>query len=288
MADNEQEQREELSRCLDVLADGGQAQSTDAAVQEWLEAAVYVKTVFSPPPAVTDTTTLAAVVAGRLAARRQRFWLFSSMAGVAAAAVIALALHLLPASPDGGLVAQNTPAAPAAPAGAVADNPAAPVAPPAATPQDITASPPATKAAPDAVPPAADNAAANDNAVNDAVAESAATNSGAKTSTVSSAGGSRAIAFLSLPGRSADAVSVDRASGVIRQVYNLGAAGPLIITQRPRTAGQQVAMRSLAAQDGLNRVYVTVDGLDVTVEGRLPAAELQKIAAALVVRQVQP
>lgn len=281
--DKEQAQREELSRCLDVLAGGGRVTSTDAAVREWVDTAAYVKAVFTPPD-VPDTKALAAAVAARLMARqrqRRRFWLFSGAAGTVAAVVAALALHLTTIAPGGEWAVQNAPAAPSAPANTTAESPTEPAAPPTTVKQD-TASQPTHHV--DAASPAP--AASAPRALENVAEEDAAADRGAPAASPSAAS-SRAIAFLSLPGRNADAVSVDRASGVIRQVYNLGAAGPVTITQRPHAAGPQVALRSFAAQEGLNRITVTVDGMDVTVEGRLPAAELQKIAAALVVRQVQ-
>lgn len=306
--DKEQERREELSRCLDALACGRAAVSADADVQALADTAAYIKKIFLPPPAPLEAAALAEAVATRLAAERRhrrRGWLFSGVAGAAAAIVVALALHLQPGVPGGAETGQS----PAVTGGEWAKQqqqllaepgrdgetpPAGITVPPpagtgeqATTPATPAVSPPLYAVAPagQTIPPVEDAAPA---ATGNVKASASAGHT-----TTSNGGASQTVAFLTLPGRSAETVYIDRASGMVRQVYNLGAAGPVIITQRPRQAGATgreaaLAMRPSAVPEGANKITVTVGDWEVTVEGKLPPPDLQKIAVALVPQHVQP
>lgn len=96
-----------------------------------------------------------------------------------------------------------------------------------------------------------------------------------------------------LPGTKPDTVDVDKESGVIRQVYNAGGDKEFVVTQGlPRTMKETPDFNPKEPSDAnssfgtseLNKVVVTLGGVDVTVEGHQTMDELQKIGTKLVVK----
>ena len=103
--------------------------------------------------------------------------------------------------------------------------------------------------------------------------------------------------YLTWAGRQPDEVTVDRATGAVRQVYGAGGDQEIVITQRvtSRAAGdgqrvyksagfpETVDSPATKKTDGkkINRVTLNVKGYVVTVEGSQSKEELWKIAQSL-------
>lgn len=100
--------------------------------------------------------------------------------------------------------------------------------------------------------------------------------------------------MLALADRKADAVTIDAAAKIIRQVYRQGAPDEIIITQAPKRAA---AARSLPQPPmtmaaplpnqaaikapNRNKVSVTIDNTEVTIEGAASEEELLSLAKTL-------
>ena len=97
---------------------------------------------------------------------------------------------------------------------------------------------------------------------------------------------------LKLPGRSPDSITQDSADS-IRQVFNTGTPQELVISQRKLPTGQKnaaVHSEQAATRDtknysvgppGPNKLTVTINGQEVTLEGRQSLEELAELAKTL-------
>lgn len=102
--------------------------------------------------------------------------------------------------------------------------------------------------------------------------------------------------LLVLPGRTAQSVTVAPDRKQIEQIYKLHGRDEVRVIQRlpgvlPAADAADEASRPSNAStvnDKVNRVTVTRDGYEVSVEGRQPTAELKKLADSLVIREAMP
>ena len=97
---------------------------------------------------------------------------------------------------------------------------------------------------------------------------------------------------LKLSGRSPDSITQDSADS-IRQVFNTGTPQELVISQRKLPTGQKnaaVQSEQAATRDtknysvgppGPNKLTVTINGQEVTLEGRQSLEELAELAKKL-------
>ena len=97
---------------------------------------------------------------------------------------------------------------------------------------------------------------------------------------------------LKLPGRTPDTITQDSADN-IRQVFNTGTPQELVISQRKLPTGQKnaaVHSEQAATRDtknysvgppGPNKLTVTINGQEVTLEGRQSLEELAELAKTL-------
>lgn len=94
--------------------------------------------------------------------------------------------------------------------------------------------------------------------------------------------------MMVLPNQTAQSTTIDVENGVIKQVYTMADHDEITITQR-LDDGREVKNRILPslAKDAINSLTVKVDGYLVTVEGKKTRAELQKIAASLVEKEIK-
>ncbi|MDF2633707.1 MAG: hypothetical protein K0R78_581 [Pelosinus sp.] len=117
----------------------------------------------------------------------------------------------------------------------------------------------------------------------------------------------RKIAMMMvMPNQEAKSIKIDNTSGIIQQVYNLGNHDEIIITQRPLEENRERSkddankeeVHALAEDVGLqpfakntkgsiNIITVKMDQYDITIEGNKTPTELQKIAEALIVKEVE-
>lgn len=284
MTHSEEAKMNELSAAIDAINRGEAPGGKDDEIRELAAVARLLKRS-GPPPAIMAglVDTLGAELAAKR--RRRRLWLTSGAAGTAAAALLVFALNTAPPPP-----LQPQPAIP--PAGSVVIQ---------TVPQPV----PETARADDAAPPAGQPAPAREAAPAPAAREAAPAREAAvpdRPATVAQEDGasqqrrmfakapdktaervaSTAADFLAWPGHDPESVTLDKKTSTVRQVYGSG-DGAIIITQRPAgdAADAPVNGSSAAKADKANRVTLTVRGLVVTVEGNLPAAELQKIARSL-------
>jgi hypothetical protein len=97
-----------------------------------------------------------------------------------------------------------------------------------------------------------------------------------------------------LPGRTPDSITKDVASGSVRQVFNAGTPQELVITQRrlpqmekdaalqsKSQAAPEAARKYSTGSNNLNKVVVTINGQEVTLEGRQTVDELTELAKLL-------
>ncbi len=117
----------------------------------------------------------------------------------------------------------------------------------------------------------------------------------------------RKIAMMMvMPNQEAKSIKIDNTNGIIQQVYNLGNHDEIIITQRPleenrerrKDDANKEEVHALAEDGGLqpfakntkgsiNIITVKMDQYDITIEGNKTPTELQKIAEALIVKEVE-
>ena len=98
---------------------------------------------------------------------------------------------------------------------------------------------------------------------------------------------------LQLAGRTPDSITKDVASGSVRQVFNAGTPQELVISQRKLPTGQKnaaVHSEQAATRDtknysvgppGPNKLTVTINRQEVTLEGRQSLEELAELAKTL-------
>ena len=97
---------------------------------------------------------------------------------------------------------------------------------------------------------------------------------------------------LTLPGKTADIITIDKESGSVRQVFFKGTPQEITITQSISAANSTVTPKSSrlpsatdkavdTTQTGLTTVQLTIDGQDVLIEGRRSQQELLQLAESL-------
>ena len=97
---------------------------------------------------------------------------------------------------------------------------------------------------------------------------------------------------LTLPGKTADVITVDKESGSVRQVFFKGTPQEITITQRVPSANSSVTTESSrlpstadkaadTRKTSLTTVQLTIDGQDVLIEGRRSQQELLQLVESL-------
>lgn len=318
--DREQFMAEQLSRCIDKMNSSQDYQVNERQTAELLAVAELVKKT-APVVAVPDAMVQQTIdiLAGELKAQhtnKRRKWLYSGSIGTAAAVLLVTTLQLYNFTPkqpetyqpqlEGTVIiekvaqvpsqteqqiAQTETAVPPTDVMKIANSETDKVTKPAAQ-ADVSHS----QAAP-AKPITEQKSAAITSADVQSKQAPRAAMARMESSTTDSVALKKAQpdhpkeAMVALAGRQARSVEVDKASGTIRQVYDMDQAGEVTVIQKntsPAAAAAEkpsVMSRSVAQADEetkLNKVTVTVDGKEVTVEGKMPKEELLKLAENLV------
>lgn len=301
---------EELSVALDRLNSGQTTQSNDQEISDLLEVAALLRNSDLPakPPAHILSASVEQATAGLHAQtkRRRMPWVYSGLLGAAAALLVFFGLHGTPEIQDiaqqtmPATVPQANPSEKAAPTNTTSSSDAkadtiiaAPVAPmekPRSGPlQDKPAAPNAPAATPPAKPPAPVQPVPAE-----ARAERAAPSLKSAIPPVAPQEKATAdrLVPLKLPGRTPDTITQDSADN-IRQVFNTGTPQELVISQRKLPTGQKnaaVHSEQAATRDtknysvgppGPNKLTVTINGQEVTLEGRQSLEELAELAKTL-------
>ncbi len=251
--------------------------------------------------------------------RRRMPWVYSGLLGAAAALLVFFGLHGTPEIQDiaqqtmPATVPQAKPSEKTAPANTTASSDAksdaksaAPVAPtekplsgPLQAKPTAPNSPAATPAATTAAPPAATPAAKLPAPVQPVPAEARAERAefSLKSPIPPMAPQEKStpdkLVPLKLAGQIPDSITQD-AAGNIRQVFNAGTPQELVISQRKLPTGQKNAAsqsdpatnKSIITSDsggmtGLNKLIASINGQEVTLEGRQSLEELAELAKKL-------
>ena len=310
---------EELSAALDRLNSGQTTQSNDQEISEMLEVAALLRNSDLPakPPAHILSASVEQATAGLHAQtkRRRMPWVYSGLLGAAAALLVFFGLHGTPEIQDiaqqtmPATVPQANPSEKAAPTNTTSSSDAkadtiiaAPVAPmekPRSGPLQAKPAAPNAPAAPPAAtpsitPPAAKPPAPVQPVPAEARAERAAPSLKSAIPPVAPQEKATAdrLVPLKLPGRTPDTITQDSADN-IRQVFNTGTPQELVISQRKLPTGQKnaaVHSEQAATRDtknysvgppGPNKLTVTINGQEVTLEGRQSLEELAELAKTL-------
>ena len=310
---------EELSAALDRLNSGQTTQSNDQEISELLEVAALLRNSDLPakPPAHIFSASVEQATAGLNAQpkRRRMPWVYSGLLGAAAALLVFFGLHGTPEIQDiaqqtmPASVPQTNPSEKTAPANTTSSSDAksdaksessvAPPEKPRSGPLQAKPAAPNAPAAPPAAtpsitPPAAKPPAPVQPVPAEARAERAAPSLKSAIPPVAPKEKATADSLvpLKLPGRTPDSVTQDSADS-IRQVFNAGTQQELVISQRKVPAGQKdaaVQSEQAATRDaknysvgppGPNKLTVTINGQEVTLEGRQSLQELSELAKKL-------
>ena len=302
---------EELSAAIDQLNAGQPSVTTDQETAELLAVAALLRNSALPvkPPEHILSVTVERAAAGLAAHKKpsRNPWLYSGLLGAAAALLVFFGLHGTPeiqeiaqqtmpaAVPQATPTEKTTPVAPtekprSGPPQAKPASPDATSAPPAAAP------PAAAPSAPPAAAPAAKPAAPVQPVPAEARAERAATSlkSAIPPAMPKEKATAGDLTALKLPGRTADSITQDSTSGSIRQVFSTGTPQELVITQRKLPAGQkdaavqseQAATPEMARKYSIgpttvNKVVITINDQEITLEGRQTVEELSALAKRL-------
>ena len=310
---------EELSVALDRLNSGQTTQSNDQEISDLLEVAALLRNSDLPakPPAHILSASVEQATSGLHAQtkRRRMPWVYSGLLGAAAALLVFFGLHGTPeiqdiaqqtmpaavpqANPSEKTAPTNTTSSSDAKSDAKSAAPVAPMEKPRSGPLQAKPAAPNAPAAPPAAtpsitPPAAKPPAPVQPVPAEARAERAAPSM--KSAIPPAAPKEKATADslvpLKLPGRSPDSITQDSADS-IRQVFNTGTPQELVISQRKLPTGQKnaaVQSEQAATRDtknysvgppGPNKLTVTINGQEVTLEGRQSLEELAELAKTL-------
>jgi len=286
---------EKLSAAIDQLNAGQPPVTTDQETAELLAVAALLRDSALPvkPPEHILSVTVERAAAGLAAHKKpsRNPWLYSGLLGAAAALLVFFGLH---GTPEIQEIAQQT--MPAAVPQATPTEKTTPVAP---TEKPRSGPPPAKPASPDATsaPPAAAKPAAPVQPVPaEARAERAATSLKSAIPPVMPKEKATAgdLTALKLPGRTADSITQDSTSGSIRQVFSTGTPQELVITQRKLPAGQkdaavqseqaattEMARKYSVGPTTVNKVVLTINDQEITLEGRQTVEELSALAKRL-------
>lgn len=310
---------EELSVALDQLNCGKKAETNDQEAKELLEIAVLLRNASLPvqPPEHLLAASVERAAAGLNAHKtsRRNPWLYSGLLGAAAALLVFVGIHGFPSIQEA--VQQTTPPPQSAPASppvstikealvaekslqppTTVPSPSSPTPSPrlaAAPDKQVTANSPGVASTP---PPTANHQPVPTSP--EARAESAASPSLKSTLPPSPPAEKStpipltSLPTLQLPGRTPDSITKDVASGSVRQIFNAGTPQELVITQRrlPQVekdaalhsksqAAPETARKYSTGQTNLNKVVVTINGQEVTLEGRQTVEELAELAKLL-------
>ena len=310
---------EELSVALDQLNCGQITESNEQEVKDLLEVAVLLRNASLPvqPPEHLLAASVERAAAGLATQKtsRRNPWLYSGLLGAAAALLVFVGIHGLPSIQEA--VQQTTPppqSAPASPpvsvvkqapaAEKIEQPPTAVPAPSSPTPagrpatspdkQSVAGSPGVTPASPPAatrqpVPtsPVERAELAASPSLKSALPPSPPAEKSAPTTPAS-------LPALQLAGRTPDSITKDVASGSVRQVFNAGTPQELVITQRripqmekdgalhsKSQAAPETTRKYSAVPSSLNKLVVTINGQEVTLEGRQTVEELAELAKLL-------
>jgi hypothetical protein len=292
-----------LNDSIDQLNAGHNPRVDDPETADLLEVATLLRESGLPvtPPDHVLTATRQAAADGLAASRlrRRMTWMYSGLAGAAAALLIFVGLHgFTPVQEVASTVALPstplpTPAGKSADAGSPSSLPAS-AAPqpkttaipsqsptPAESPASPTQPPPATKSTPAAAPRQS------------VPASQARLYKAAPVSSDRQVAPSR-ITTLIWPGRVPDSVTSDPVTGVIRQVFAVGTTQEVVITQRKtpvdesapaanseQSAGGTKSAEKKAAVRPHNKLVEFWNGQQITVEGPQPLADLAAILQQL-------
>lgn len=294
MQDNtnmEKRQAETLSAAIDALNRGAQPENgQDTELAELVFTARLIKesnkAALAPPAAVVDhLVNQAATTLIREKQKKRLAWGLASLSSaVAAVLLVALLNSIPPSTPDRELAK-----APPAPVAEEVKPPAITVPPPNLTSPPARTETPSSAAkrpavTPQPIPPGKTVPAQTPPEV--ALVPSQ--------TPVPAASGT----MLALANRKADVVTIDAASKTIRQVYRKGAPDEIIITQAPQRPAimrstvtpPPAAAKKAAPVPGKsgeikppnkNKVQVTVNNTEVTLEGAASEEELLKLAKTL-------
>lgn len=297
---SEQEKKQkQLSQAIDALNKGGSYPS-DPETEELVEVARLIQT-----SGITDAASkqLMAATVEELAAelsrgrrKRRYIWGFSGVAGAVAAVWMLAILNsaLFMADDPNRSYTQGSPDLTKVVQIQREQTPAGEIAPPAGTAPKQAAAPDHNK--PVAVPEK--NAVKPEPAPAPAAENKQTAETRVAVKQQPAAADDKPVALmaeqktLALKGQQARSKTVDAATGEIRQVYST-AAGEVTLVQPGKgkpageivdTASKSTAMARTASPKtpAVNKVTVTVDGIEATVEGEQPEAELQKIADTIV------
>ena len=310
---------EELSVALDRLNSGQTTQSNDQEISDLLEVAALLRNSDLPakPPAHILSASVEQATAGLHAQtkRRRMPWVYSGLLGAAAALLVFFGLHGTPEIQDiaqqtmPASVPQTNPSEKTAPANTTSSSDAksdaksessvAPPEKPRSGPLQAKPAAPNAPAAPPAAtpsitPPAAKPPAPVQPVPAEARAERAAPSLKSAIPPVAPQEKATAdrLVPLKLPGRTPDTITQDSADN-IRQVFNTGTPQELVISQRKLPTGQKnaaVQSEQAATRDtknysvgppGPNKLTVTINGQEVTLEGRQSLEELAELAKTL-------
>ena len=310
---------EELSVALDQLNSGQTTQSNDQEISDLLEVAALLRNSDLPakPPAHILSASVEQATAGLHAQtkRRRMPWVYSGLLGAAAALLVFFGLHGTPeiqdiaqqtmpaavpqANPSEKTAPTNTTSSSDAKSDAKSAAPVAPMEKPRSGPLQAKPAAPNAPAAPPAAtpsitPPAAKPPAPVQPVPAEARAERAAPSLKSAIPPVAPQEKATAdrLVPLKLPGRTPDTITQDSADN-IRQVFNTGTPQELVISQRKLPTGQKnaaVHSEQAATRDtknysvgppGPNKLTVTINGQEVTLEGRQSLEELAELAKKL-------
>ena len=310
---------EELSVALDRLNSGQTTQSNDQEISDLLEVAALLRNSDLPakPPAHILSASVEQATSGLHAQtkRRRMPWVYSGLLGAAAALLVFFGLHGTPeiqdiaqqtmpaavpqANPSEKTAPTNTTSSSDAKSDAKSAAPVAPMEKPRSGPLQAKPAAPNAPAAPPAAtpsitPPAAKPPAPVQPVPAEARAERAAPSLKSAIPPVAPQEKATAdrLVPLKLPGRTPDTITQDSADN-IRQVFNTGTPQELVISQRKLPTGQKnaaVHSEQAATRDtknysvgppGPNKLTVTINGQEVTLEGRQSLEELAELAKTL-------
>ena len=310
---------EELSVALDRLNSGQTTQSNDQEISELLEVAALLRNSDLPakPPAHILSASVEQATSGLHAQtkRRRMPWVYSGLLGAAAALLVFFGLHGTPeiqdiaqqtmpasvpqANPSEKTAPTNTTSSSDAKSDAKSAAPVAPMEKPRSGPLQAKPAAPNAPAAPPAAtpsitPPAAKPPAPVQPVPAEARAERAAPSlkSAIPPAVPQEKATADRLVPLKLPGRTPDTITQDSADN-IRQVFNTGTPQELVISQRKLPTGQKnaaVHSEQAATRDtknysvgppGPNKLTVTINGQEVTLEGRQSLEELAELAKTL-------
>lgn len=98
---------------------------------------------------------------------------------------------------------------------------------------------------------------------------------------------SKTIKVMAIPNQNLESVTVDKISGEIKQVYHFSSHDEVVITQSiyDKSKGPQPIIKT--THDQINSLTITIDNYTIKVEGKKSWEELKKIAESLIEKEIQ-